>query len=396
VKNIHWLSNAPWSPTGYGNQTRLFVDRIKALGYSMTIGAFYGAQGAPLAANGVPVFPASMDAYGNDVLVADAHQVEADVVISLMDVWVLANAVTSQVKWVPWLPVDHDPCPPHVVEALKTAWQPIAFSQFGVKTLRQAGIEPLYVPHGVDTDIFKPAEDRAIARQEMNFAPESFVVGIVAANKGAPSRKAFDQQIRAFAAFQKRHADAVLYLHTDMLGTQGEDIPRIIELSEIPKTAVRTVPAWQYARGFITWEWMARMYTGLDVLLNCTRGEGFGIPIIEAQACGCPVIVTNFSSMPELVYSGWTVGYVDKVFSQNSYQVIPSVLDIEGKLEDAYQRRGDLDFRAQARAGIVVNYDADTVTEQYWKPVLTLLGARLEAETAGHLPAMVPADLAAR
>ena len=28
-------------------------------------------------------------------------------------------------------------------------------------------------------------------------------------------------------------------------------------------------------------------------------GEGFGIPIIEAQACSTPVIVTDFSSMPE-------------------------------------------------------------------------------------------------
>ena len=44
------------------------------------------------------------------------------------------------------------------------------------------------------------------------------MVGIVAVNKGAPSRKSLAEMIEAFAIFRARHDDALLYLHTELLG----------------------------------------------------------------------------------------------------------------------------------------------------------------------------------
>ena len=384
---ILWVSNAPHSPTGYGNQTQVNVPRLKALGHEMSVTAFYGLQGAPSNWNGVLVLPASQNPYGNDVIVADATHVQADIVITLMDVWVLATEVMQQVAWYPWLPVDHDPAPPAVLDALKAARRPICYAQFGVRKLREGGLDPLYVPHSVDRGVYKPL-DRAESREALGFKEGEFVVGLVAANKGAPSRKAFDQQIRAFAEFQRRHKDAVLYLHTDMLGMQGENLRRIIELAGLPKEAVVEVPSYRYARGFIPWPWMAQAYNTFDVLLHATRGEGFGLTIIEAQACGCPVIVTDFSAMPELVTDGlgWKVGFSDKFFSQDSYQVIPSVPEIVDALEQAYARRGDADLRA-AVARSMDAYDADHVAEAHWKPVLAeieqeIRGVRERAQTA--------------
>ena len=52
---------------------------------------------------------------------------------------------------------------------------------------------------------------------------------------------------------------------------------------------------------------LAALYGAADVLTATSHAEGFGLPIIEAQACGTPVITTNFSSMPELTGAGWTV-----------------------------------------------------------------------------------------
>ena len=46
------------------------------------------------------------------------------------------------------------------------------------------------------------------------FPKDAFVVGMVAANKGAPSRKAFSQALLAFSRFAKAHDNAFLYLHT--------------------------------------------------------------------------------------------------------------------------------------------------------------------------------------
>jgi glycosyltransferase involved in cell wall biosynthesis len=43
----------------------------------------------------------------------------------------------------------------------------------------------------------------------------------------------------------------------------------------------------------LTEDEMAGLYTACDVLVHPYRGEGFGLPILEAMACGLPVIVTN-------------------------------------------------------------------------------------------------------
>jgi glycosyltransferase involved in cell wall biosynthesis len=52
-------------------------------------------------------------------------------------------------------------------------------------------------------------------------------------------------------------------------------------------------------------EVMAATYSAMDVLLAPSHGEGFCVPLIEAQACGTPVIATDFSAQPELVGAGW-------------------------------------------------------------------------------------------
>lgn len=49
---------------------------------------------------------------------------------------------------------------------------------------------------------------------------------------------------------------------------------------------------------------IADLYRAADVLLSPSMGEGFGLPIAEAQACGCPVITQDCSSMSELTING--------------------------------------------------------------------------------------------
>jgi glycosyltransferase involved in cell wall biosynthesis len=42
-------------------------------------------------------------------------------------------------------------------------------------------------------------------------------------------------------------------------------------------------------------------YSGAKILVNLSLYEGFGLPVLEAMSCGCPVIVPNTSSFPEIV-----------------------------------------------------------------------------------------------
>jgi glycosyltransferase involved in cell wall biosynthesis len=51
-------------------------------------------------------------------------------------------------------------------------------------------------------------------------------------------------------------------------------------------------------------ERLVRIYNSVDCLVFPSLIEGFGLPIIEAQACHCPVITSNLSSMPEVAGNG--------------------------------------------------------------------------------------------
>jgi len=88
--SLNWHSNAPWAPTGYGNQTKVFVPRIKDLGYPVSITAFYGLQGGRMWLNdGTVVYPVGNHPYGQDILGAHAMHSGANAIITLMDAWVV-------------------------------------------------------------------------------------------------------------------------------------------------------------------------------------------------------------------------------------------------------------------------------------------------------------------
>jgi len=52
--------------------------------------------------------------------------------------------------------------------------------------------------------------------------------------------------------------------------------------------------------GFVDDETVAALYSGARALVYPSLYEGFGLPIVEAMACGCPVICSNTSAMPEV------------------------------------------------------------------------------------------------
>jgi len=52
--------------------------------------------------------------------------------------------------------------------------------------------------------------------------------------------------------------------------------------------------------GYVPKEDLAPLYAGAQVFVYPSLYEGFGLPILEAMACGCPVVTSNISSMPEV------------------------------------------------------------------------------------------------
>lgn len=382
---ILFSSNGPHVHTGYGNQTKLMVPRLQALGHDLAVHAWFGLQGGMLAMGDIPLYPGYRDPYGNDVVAAHAQHFKADIVITLIDAWVLTAEYPAPIRWCPWLPVDMFPLSPAVHRQLARAFQPIVYSRFGEQMLRDAGLSPLYVPHGVDTAVFCDG-DRAAAREAVGWPADAFVIGMVAANKGYPSRKAFPEQLKAFAHFARRHTDALLYLHTDKTtGSTGLNLQELCELLGIADKV-----RWPDNYGFIAGypdDRMAQLYCAMDVLSSASMGEGFGIPVVEAQACGTPVVVGDWTAMSELCLGGWKIpapgmpvgeyGWIP----QEAYtplaanQYVPMIGHILAAYEDAYNRARDVNHADLATKASV--YDADRVAREYWQPALEHIAARM-------------------
>lgn len=276
-----------------------------------------------------------------------------------------------------------EPLPRPVMQAVAPAYRRIVFSRFGERMVQDAGLDCYYVPHGVDTRAFRPV-DRVQARKVAQLPDDKFIVGMVAANKGLPPRKAFFENLAAFAAFHKAHPDTLLYLHTPAgdhpEGTQMANLPEYCTaLGLVVGKDVLFPNQYQLMLGFPD-QAMNDLYNSFDVHLLVSMGEGFGIPIVEAQASGCPVIVGDWTAMGELCFSGWKVSKKESTpywTPLAAWQYTPHVGAIAERLEAAYRMSGNDDYRKRARDGALA-YDADKVTEKYWKPVLADIEQSLE------------------
>jgi len=378
------MSNAPWAGSGYGEQTALFAPRFRDLGHTVGLAANYGLQAAQSEWQGFPVFPAAGDS-GNPFISTFAKYFKADIVITLCDAWIMKPDNWSDgLRMAIWAPLDHYPIPPAVLAVLKhEKVTPIAMSRFGEHWMRKFKLDPLYVPHGVDTNRFRPMpEVRADVRDKLSIPHDAFVVGMVAANKANPSfpRKGFPQAFDAFASFVKKHKDAYLYVHSEAQprGMDGIDLTKLARAVGIPGDKLAFPPEHAWHLGIMDNQFIAELYQGFDVLLNPSMGEGFGIPILEAQACGVPVIASDHSAMTELTQAGWLVEgdrWWDAL--QASFAIMPSIKSIRAALESAYEAREDQELRDKA-VEFAQTYDADRVTGLYWKPVLEKLAGPRE------------------
>jgi glycosyltransferase involved in cell wall biosynthesis len=372
-------SNAPWSASGYGQQAAMFAPRL-ARTHEVGISAFQGLQGSPFDFGPLRVYPGSGGGWGNEIVRPHAERHfggQPGLVLTLVDVFELEPAAFAGLPTACWVPIDHDPAPPKIIDFFKaTGAVPIAMSRFGADRLEE--LDPLYVPHGVATDVYAP-QDRAAARAAGALPKDAFIVGIVAVNKGAPSRKSLAEMIEAFAIFSARHDDALLYLHTELNGAmQGTHLPSLMEDLGIDERRVIVVDQYRYLFEPFAPEDLAGMYATLDVLMNASMGEGFGLTVLEAQACGIPAIVTDFTAMREVCGAGWKVGYERYWTDQSSWQARPHLEEMVESLEAAYAQpaaeRAALSRRAREHA---LAYDADRVLEEHWTPALNALARRL-------------------
>ena len=377
-------SNAPYASSGYGGQTRYLSQNLLKLGHEVAVSAFYGLQGTKMEANGIAIYPIGLDGWGNDIIDSHADNFGADMVISLIDVWVLKDfGQKLPGRWYAWFPIDGEPMPESFKPALEGCMKAICMNEWSLKQAEKGGVKnAICIPHAVEHTIFKPlgktrAESRKIARELLKIPESTFLAIMVAANQSYPDRKAFTEQIEAFAMFNKDHPNSLAYLHTDSLPNRGGIDLHCIGKLFGAENIIKFPKRYDYHLGFSDEE-MCKLYNAADVYLGASAGEGFQIGLIESQACGIPVISNSCGGMPELTGAGWVVDWDHKeYYNLGNFHFRPSVKGIYETLNKCYDANKEELFQ-QAREFILSNYSWEHVMKKCWIPLLAEVEEKME------------------
>lgn len=368
-------SNGPMVPSGYGRQTKLLLGQLSGLGHEVAVSAFYGLSGSAIRWGDHTILPAGKADFGTDVLVPHALTWGADLVITLMDFWKLAPIADqlAHLNVAAWLPIDCTPLGRADRYVLETSHaHPIAMSGFGQRQLRQAGLDSSLVPHAVDTSIFRPPDDRRKLRQEIGI-DDKFVIGICAANSDA-IRKAWPEQFAAFAKFHQAHPESLLMVHSQAHNPAGFNLEQLAEDLGIADSVMMSDSYAQNA-GLMPDEMMASWFGALDVLSSCSYAEAFGVPMIEAQACGTPVIATQGSAMAENAGPGLRVTG-QKFWNpvHRAWWIRPNVADITHAYQKIYRASKENTAAARRKAfAFGVGFDQEFIAKDSWFPLLERL-----------------------
>ena len=265
-----------------------------------------------------PIYPArslrdgSRSAFGVDRLPILSARLKPDAIVLLNDPWnvpayldAFEQMEIERPPTVAWLAVDSKNHPNSA--ELNGLAHVVTWTQFAIDELRAGGYDgpSSIVPLGVDSALFRPL-DRESARQMLGVPAGSFVVGVVGRNQ---PRKRLDLTIGYFAEWITRHEieDAYLFLKVAPTGETGCDI-RSVAAYYGPALEGKIRVSEQRAGVGLPDDVMPSIYNAMDVYLTTSQGEGWGLPCMEAMACGVPAIVPDWSALGE-----WTEDAAVKV-----------------------------------------------------------------------------------
>lgn len=391
-------ANAPWAQTGYGTQGASLARRLRDAGHKVVYYCNYGLSGGVQEWEGITCLPTGMEGgYTDPIIRGHLRYVQPDLVITLFDLWPLANSPIrgwireSGAKWLAWAPIDALPISHDNREVLGCAELDylVLMSNFAEKAVKE--LDPEFrcevIPHGIEKDWGYTAAGRREFRRLNQIPDDAFLFTSVGRNSYYPGRKGLDRLIRAFA--EAEIENSYLYLHTGAWSENGSvPIKKIIDFYESRhpwmEGRVKLPDEYNLVMGY-SQDGMNAMYSATDCYVQPTLGEGFGLPVLEAQACGCPVIATDCTSMPDLVCphsSELIPGATELLVPDVSHRVL---IDIE-KLKDAMKevagiyRENPMGFKAmRGNAGLWANgWDWDRLWMEYWTPLLAKIEKDIE------------------
>lgn len=186
--------------------------------------------------------------------------------------------------------------------------------------IKRDKIEVVY--NSVDMMNFNPSAKGNEIRERYNIINDEIVLLCVASL--AP-RKRQDILIECMKIVIKRKQNIRLLL----VGGTGKTITPYKE-ALISKVHNAGLDEYIFFCGYVSEEDLSRYYAASDIYVSASRWESFGLPFIEAMACGKPVIGFDRTAVSELIingYNGYKVEYPN--IAEMAIEVIQLINDIE-------------------------------------------------------------------
>lgn len=145
-------------------------------------------------------------------------------------------------------------------------------------------------------DTFKRPNQKVIDSMVEEFAFKKKYIMTVGDYYGIDPRKNYLFLIEAFAEFARSNKnDDLLLLFVGKSGGVENEYSKIISRAQQLGVKDKIV-----FTGFVSDEQLAALYGGAQAFVYPTKYEGFGLPILQAMSCGCPVVAANNTSIPEV------------------------------------------------------------------------------------------------
>lgn len=185
------------------------------------------------------------------------------------------------------------------IEEVDEVWVPSSFVKTEYVDSGVPEAKVVVVPNGIDPTIFHPQAPNYPLQTDKKF--KFLFVG------GTIYRKGPDVLLKAYQNAFSKNDDVCLVIKD--FGTKGGYAAQTHQ-NEIKKAQqLESGPEIIYLDQELSSEEVAGLYTACDCLVYPYRGEGFALPVLEAMACGLPVIVTDGGATDDFVFSefGWRI-----------------------------------------------------------------------------------------
>lgn len=372
---------------------------------------------------GAPTFMPE-DKWGQKSFVRVMKEIKPQLVWTLADLYMVEHlgAFKRQMgyKYIQYCPIDGVPPPPKYEKILNQADLNIAVCKFGAEAMESlVGYDVPYIFHGVDTDLFVPytnqrrQEIRSVATQSI-VENDAFVIGWLGKDQTRKqpwnlfeityylrsghyvtcnscervTRGSFDKSRKLPTALptQCRYCyskdmnkgtpiNAYFWCHAYNQPQQGWDFSRLMDQWHLKEHVIFTT-ALSQSQGLTPQE-IVDLFNCFDVCVSFSGGEGFGIPLIEAQACGIPVAYTDYSGQIEICQKGGLPVKVSALVPESITHIdraitcIDDAIRVLRDLHDHPEMRRELG--AKGRADMIDNFNHDELCNQHHELILKTL-----------------------